>query len=138
MDPEESRAGFSGAGMSESVRPATQKQQRPEEKDLCRDAGNNVVRVEIKEVESDDSWSSEEETDITTRDTIMPLGEVDPAEGDGFSHSGGPGAEIEERDGQSVGVGTSTGPSPNVEAGGAPDEEKGPRILKAPRAPTQK
>ena len=97
--------------MSESVRPATQKQQRPEEKDLCRDAGNNVVRVEIKEVESDDSWSSKEETDIITRDTIMPLGEVDPADGDGLSHFGGPGAEIEEQDGQSVGVGASIGPA---------------------------
>ena len=75
---------------------------------------------------------------IITRDTIMPLEEADPAEGDGLSHSGGPGAEIEEQDGQSVGVGTSIGPSPNEEAREAPDEEKGPRILKAPRVPTQK
>ena len=97
-----------------------------------------MVRVEIKEVESDDSWSSEEETDNNTHDTIMPLGEVDPAEGDGLSHSGGPGAEIEEQEGKSVGGGSSIGPSPNGKAEEAPAEEKGPRILKAPRAPTQK
>ena len=62
-----------------------------------------MVRVEIKEVESDDSWSSEEENDIITRDTIMPLEEADPAEGDGLSHSGGPGTEIEEEGDHSVG-----------------------------------
>ena len=80
--------------------------------------------MNIEEVESDDSWSSEEETDIITRDTIMPLEEAGPAEGGGLSHSGGPGAEIEEQDGQSVGVGASIGPSPNGEAREAPDEEK--------------
>ena len=138
MGTDEPGASFSRAGVDESVRPATQNQQQPEERDLCRDAGNNVVRVEIKEVESDDSWSSEEETDIITRETIMPLGEVDPAEKDGVSHSGGPGAEMEEQDGQSMGAGASIGPSPNGEAREAPDEGKGPRILKAPRAPTQK
>ena len=124
--------------MNESVRPAAHRQLRREEKYICRNAGNNVVRVEIKEVECDDSWSSEEETDVITRDTIMPLEEADPAEGDGLSHSGGPGAEIEEQDGQYVGGGASIGPPSNVEAEEAPDEGKGPRILKAPRAPTQK
>ena len=138
MDPEEPRAGFSRAGVDEPVRPATQRQQRREKKDLCRNAGKNVVRVKIGEVDSDDSWSSEEETEDITRETIMPPGEVDPAEKDGLSHSGGPGAEIEEQDGQSVRAGASIGPSPNGEAREAPDEGKGPRILKAPRAPTQK
>ena len=65
--------------MSKSVRPATQKQQHSEEKGLCQDAWKNVVRVKIEEVESDDSWSSEEETGEITRDTIMLLGEVEPA-----------------------------------------------------------
>ena len=102
MDPKEPGASFSRAGVDGPVRPATQKKQRPEEKYLCQEAGNNVVRVEIKGVDSDDSWPSKEETEIITRDTIMPLGEVDPAEGDGLSHSGGPGAEIEEQDGQPV------------------------------------
>ena len=96
------------------------------------------MRVKIEEVESDDSWSSEEETGEITRHTIMPLGAVDPAEKDGLSHSGGPEAEIEEQGGQSVEGGASIGPSPNGEAREAPDEERGPRILKAPRAPTQK
>ena len=93
MDPKEPGTSFSREGVDEPVRPATQRQQRREEKDLCRDAGNNVVRAEIKEIDSDDSWSSEEETESIARDTIMPLGEVDPAEGDGLSHSGGPGAD---------------------------------------------
>ena len=116
MDPKEPGVSFSRAGVDESVRTATQRQQRQEEKDLCRNAGNNVVRVKIEEVDSDDSWSSEEETERITRDTIMPLGEVDPAEKDGLSHSGGPGAEIEEQSGQSVGAGAPIGPSPNGEA----------------------
>ena len=94
--------------------------------------------MKIEEVESDDSWSSEEETEEFTREAIMPLEEVDPADGDGLSHSGGPEAEIEEHSGQSVGVGASIGPSSNGEAREAPDGEKGPRILRAPRAPTQK
>ena len=63
------------------------------------------MRVKIEEVESDDSWSSEEETEEITRHTIMPLEEVDPAEKDGLSHSGGPEAEIEEQGSQSVGGG---------------------------------
>ena len=138
MDPKEPGASFSRAGVDEPVRPATQEQQRRKEKDLCRDAGNEVVRVKIEEVESDDSWSSEEETEEVTRHTLMPLGEVGPAEEDGLSHSGGPGAEIEEQEGKSVGGGSSIGPSPNGKAEEAPAEEKGPRILKAPRAPTQK
>ena len=56
--------------------------------------------MKIEEVESDDSWSSEEETEEFTRDAIMPLEEVDPAEGDGLSHSGGPEAEVQEQEGQ--------------------------------------
>ena len=70
MDPKEPWASFSRAGVDESVRPATQKQQQPEEEDLCQEAGMNVVRVMIVEVESDDSWSSEEGTEEITSDTI--------------------------------------------------------------------
>ena len=103
MDPKEPGASFSRAGVDEPVRPATQNQQRQDEKYLGGSAGDNVVRVKIEEVESDDSWSSEGETGEITRHTIMPLGEVDPAEDDGLSHSGGPEAEIEEHCGQSVG-----------------------------------
>ena len=83
-----------------------------------------MVRVRIEEVESDDAWSSEEGTGEITRHTIMPLGEVDPAEEDGLSHSGGPGAEIGEQNGQSVGAGASIGPSPDGEARETPDEEE--------------
>ncbi|MEK9862487.1 MAG: hypothetical protein VW804_04970, partial [Verrucomicrobiota bacterium] len=60
-----------GLQSCKSVRPATRRQQCSEEKDLCWDAGKNVVRLKIEEVESDDSWSSEEETDGVTRDTRM-------------------------------------------------------------------
>ena len=71
MDPEEPGVGFSRAGLNRTVRPAAPEQRELKEKDLCRDAGKDVVRVKIKEVESDDSWSSEEEIDEITRDTIM-------------------------------------------------------------------
>ena len=64
------------------------------------------MRVKIEEVESDDSWSSEEETGEITRHTIMPLGEVDPAETDGLSHSGGPEAETEEQADRPMGAGS--------------------------------
>ena len=64
MDPKEPGASFSRAGVDEPVRPATRKQQCQGEKDLCRNAGDNVVRVKIEEVESDDSWSSEEELSL--------------------------------------------------------------------------
>ena len=124
MDLKEPGASFSRADVNEPVIPATQKQHQPEEKDLCRDAGNNVVRVKIVVVESDDSWSSEEETEEITRDTIMPLGEVGPVEEDGLSHSGEPGADIEEQDCQSVGAGASIGPASNGEAREAPKYEK--------------
>ena len=120
MDPKEPVARFSRAGVDEPVRPATQKQQQPEEKYICRDAGKNVRRVKKGEVESDDSWPSEKMADEITRDTIMPLGEVDPAGGDGLSHSGGPEAETEEQADRPMGAGSSIGPVPNGDVKQAP------------------
>ena len=97
-----------------------------------------MVRVKIVEVDSDDSWSSDEETTKTTRGRKVPLEEVAPAEESGLSHSGGPEAEMEEAIGQPVGAGYSIGPVSHGEAGQAQREGKGPRILRAPKAPTQK
>ena len=114
--------------MSKPVRPAAQDNQQPTEKYICRDAGTDVVRVEIVEVERDDSWSSDDdtdsvdvrfgarkprrdlqETDRVTRDTIMPLREVDPADGGCFSHPGGPEAETGEQADHPIAIGPSTG-----------------------------
>ena len=98
MDPEEPGVGFSGAGLNRAVRPAAQKQRELEEKDLCKDAGQNAVRVKIIEVDSDDSLSSDEEATRITHKRVAPLEEVGPAESGGLSHSGGPEAEIAEVD----------------------------------------
>ena len=124
--------------MSEPVRPATQNRQQPKDKYLCWNAGKNLVRVKIVEVESDESWSSDEENTGVTKDAIMPLGEVTPAGGDGLSHSGGPEAETEEQVDQLMGVGSSIGLVSDGEVKQASANEKGPRILRAPRAPTQR
>ena len=115
--------------MSKPVRPAAQTEQHSEEKDLCQDAGQKVVRVSITEVESDDSWSSDEDEDPVTRNRLTPLEEVAPAEESGLSHSGGPEAEMEEAVSQPAGAGASIGPASHGEARQAHREGKGFRIL---------
>ena len=115
MDPEEPGVGFSGAGLKRTVRPAAQKQQTLEEKDLCKNAGQNAVRVKIVEVDSDDSWSSDEEATEITHRRVAPLEEVGPAENGSLGNSGGPGAEIAEVVARPPAVVTSTGAAGNGE-----------------------
>ena len=59
--------------MNRTVRPAAQEQRKLEEKDLCKDAGRNAVRVKIVEVDSDDSGSSDEEATEITHRRVAPL-----------------------------------------------------------------
>ena len=92
------------------------------------------MRVRIIEVDSDGSWFSGDGATNITRDRTAPLGEVIPADGSGFSRSGGPDAEVEEQADQPIAIGTSTGPVVTGEVKQAPAEGRGPRLLRAPRA----
>ena len=138
MDPEESGVGFSGAGLDRTVRPAAQEQQELKGKNLCGNAGQSATRVEIVEVDSDDSWSSDEDTTRITRGRIAPLEEVGPDEKGSLSHSGGPGAEIEEVVVQPDAAATSTGAACDGKGQDKPGMKRKPRVLGVPRTPTQR
>ena len=72
--------------MDKPVRPAAQTEQHYEGTSLGNYVGEKVVRASITEVESDDSWSSEEDNETVTRNRLTPLEEVAPAEESGLSH----------------------------------------------------
>ena len=124
--------------MNRTVRPAAQEQRKLEENDLCKDAGQNAVRVKIVEVDSDDSWSSDEEATEITHKRVAPLEEVGPAESGSLSHSGGPEAEIAEADARPDAAATSTGAARGGEGQDDKRAKKRPRVLGVPRTPTQK
>ena len=90
------------------------------------------------EVDSDDSWSSDEDTTQITRGRIAPLEEVGPDEKGSLSHSGGPGAEIEEVVVQPDAAATSTGAACDGKGQDKPGVKRKPRVLGVPRTPTQR